>query len=211
MPCRKTLECIKFPFLQLTVLNKHKNVLEKVQHVPCPSSRRPSYYWWGSTWFIQTPLENMEEGNYILIELFSGFDPLIDRTSSHNSSATSLFLSKKQSDSQYGEPIAWNISPLHLQTINSEIVHLEFYDYPFDDIISYEKIDPLLKKKDSLYLLECEICISKKAKLIDLNDYMMQPHWVQHLIEGESICYTNDYFLETTNDNKHILKSLGIV
>ena len=141
----------------------------------------------------------MEDGNYLLIELFSA-NPL------SSSSSGSMFTGKKNSEVSYGDPVAWHIYPIKLQTINSEVVTLEFFKYPPDRIVTNDVTT--VKESDSLFL-DCEISVSKKAKLIDLGEYRNQPYWANHLVQGDSSSYASDFY-DNSGTGLDMNKFLGI-
>jgi len=44
------------------------HLVEATQDIVIPVLRKPVYLWWGTTFHMQTPLENLEKGTFILVE-----------------------------------------------------------------------------------------------------------------------------------------------
>jgi hypothetical protein len=57
--------------LTVSVLSKSSQLVEAVQDIPFPAIIRDAYLWWGCSWHMQTPLENVDEGCSIRFELKS--------------------------------------------------------------------------------------------------------------------------------------------
>ena len=56
------------PYMVISVYNARKQLVEERQQVldPVIFSRKALY--WGATWYMQTPIENLEDGGVVLVE-----------------------------------------------------------------------------------------------------------------------------------------------
>lgn len=116
---------------------------------------------------MQTPLENLEDGCYVLLEL---------KNAQPNQApvSTSFFSSKKAAPP--AQALAWHMFAIDLATINSGVVTMEFMKYPVVHPIDKSTVLP---QSDASFL-EAELILSKRARYVDLNEYRMQPEWINH-------------------------------
>ena len=135
------------PFLTLKVYlvkDKKFTSAEEPQDIVEPAVTRGDYLWWGSTYHMQTPLENLTTGAVILVELKDVDDGKGERMSMVGGgggggagTARASFnmakgggASKKNKDGTVN--IAWAILDVSKQTINTSVQHLELFEYPVD-------------------------------------------------------------------------------
>jgi hypothetical protein len=181
------------PFLVISVYNQKKKLIESVQHMPVPVVRRSSYVWWGSVWHMQTPLDNLEEGSFIIIELKNAttssqilFPPAAP-TQSASSTFSSFFSSSSSATPDPtplsgGTSIAWYLMPLDLATINSGGQSFEFFQSPivYPPASSKDPIPPASAYRSDMSFLEVSCLICKRGKDVDLEEYRTQPEWIHH-------------------------------
>ena len=55
--------------LQISVFSSHKETVEEVAVLACPAVLDVSYVIWGSSWTMATPLENLDSGYYLHLEI----------------------------------------------------------------------------------------------------------------------------------------------
>jgi hypothetical protein len=180
------------PFLVVSVYNQKKKLIESVQHMPVPVVRRSSYVWWGSVWHMQTPLDNLEEGSFIIVELKNAatasqilFTPAAPAQST--SSTFSSFFSSSSSTPDPtplsgGTSIAWYLIPLDLSTINSGGQSFEMLQSPivYPPASAKEPTPPASAYRSDMSFLEVSCLICKRGKDVDLDEYRTQPEWVHH-------------------------------
>lgn len=63
-----TSERLSMPFLLITVYSPKGNVVEPPQRIGHPAIHRPGSIWWGTTWYMHTPVENLPPGAFVVIE-----------------------------------------------------------------------------------------------------------------------------------------------
>jgi Cytoskeletal adhesion len=61
-------DTLLYPFLSISVFNAKKQHIEPVQDLSQYVLHKDSDVWFSSTWHMQTPLENLEPGTFLLIE-----------------------------------------------------------------------------------------------------------------------------------------------
>jgi len=192
---RQDFESLRYPFLSIAVYNSQRKLIENIQNMPIPGVRRSSYVWWGCAWHMQTPLENINENCYVVIELknASSWSQILlpSAAPAQQSSSSGGFSSffgggSSSSESVYattsqGTSIAWYIHPLDLTKLNSTSQTFELFQSPV--LLPPGPKDP--PHPDSSYrsdcsFLETNFLISKRGKDVDLRDYRSQPSWVHH-------------------------------
>lgn len=52
----------------VSVYNHRSQLVEPVQTIEAPIVADPAYACWGITWYMQTPLENIENGTFVVIQ-----------------------------------------------------------------------------------------------------------------------------------------------
>lgn len=180
------------PFLVISVYNQKKKLIEGVQHMPVPVVRRSSYVWWGSVWHMQTPLDNLEEGSYIIIELknASTSSQILFAPATPTQTTTSTFSSFFSSSSNTPDPaslsggtsIAWYLLPLNLSNINSGGQSFELFQSPivYPPASPKEPTPPATAYRSDMSFLEVSCLICKRGKDVDLDEYRTQPEWIHH-------------------------------
>mmetsp|Transcript_16662 Transcript_16662/g.23589 ORF Transcript_16662/g.23589 Transcript_16662/m.23589 type:complete len:1681 (+) Transcript_16662:67-5109(+) len=96
------------PLLTISVYNAKGQVSEGQQDIPTASLIRPGYFWWGKTWHMQTPLETIGEGSYVIFEL------------------------KDVTEARKLRTFAWGVFNLNLDEINTRAEMLNMYEAPVD-------------------------------------------------------------------------------
>jgi len=124
----QSTEKLARPFVRLTVykVSEHKHhVAETPQTLVEPCVTRPDYLWWGNTFHMQSPLENLSSGAVVLLELR---DAGLAREASPRGAASGSSGGGGGAD---GEPIAWAMLDVSKQTIDTkDCLQLEMYEYP---------------------------------------------------------------------------------
>lgn len=59
------------PLLTVRVYDSNRCMIEPEQMIVCPLVSRAGFVWWGRTWYMQTPLELVPAGSYVLFELLN--------------------------------------------------------------------------------------------------------------------------------------------
>lgn len=170
--------------------------------MPVPVIRRSSYVWWGCAWHMKTPLENIDDGCYVIIELKNGsslsqiYSPAPPQASS-GGGFSSIFGGSSNTDTAAaaaaaspGTSIAWYMLPLDRADMDSGSQSLEFYQSPvLFPARAKDTPHPTSAYKSDYSFLETNLLITKRGKDIDLLDYRSQPEWVHHHIPlpGENI------------------------
>lgn len=65
----RCVEGFESPHIRITVETKSKAAVEVEQNVICPIFSSRNYVWWGSTWYLQTPLESLQVGTSVVLSL----------------------------------------------------------------------------------------------------------------------------------------------
>ncbi|CAK4836038.1 unnamed protein product [Aphanomyces euteiches] len=106
------------PRLVISVYDTQKNIIEKKQQVTCLPLTQSSVLFWGCTWHMQTPMENLPTGAAVLIEVVS------------SSKQGNLM----PSSPRYGavEPICWTFIHIDKRTTDTSSMNAEMYKYPLD-------------------------------------------------------------------------------
>ena len=198
--------------------------------MPVPVFRRSSYVWWGSAWHMKTPLENIDDGCYVIIELKNGtslaqiYAPQPVQAAS-GGAFSSLFgggnvdTAAAAAAASPGTSIAWYMLPLDRAEIDSGAHTLEFYQSPvLFPARAKDAPHPASAYKSDYSFLETNILITKRGKDIDLFDYRSQPEWVHHNIplpgenikSGEVEIMENIRRGETPSGNVSISKLFGL-
>jgi hypothetical protein len=176
----------------VSVYNQKKKLIESVQHMPVPVVRRSSYVWWGSVWHMQTPLDNLEEGSYIIVELknatssaqilFAPAAPAPSTSSTFSSFFSSSSNTPDPTPLSGGSSIAWHLIPLNLSTINSGGQSFEMLQSPivYPPASPKEPSPPASAYRSDMSFLEVSCLICKRGKDVDLEEYRTQPEWVHH-------------------------------
>jgi len=103
------------PFLTLTVYNSSQKGMEPPQNIYSAYAHTGNLFLWYSTWHLQSPLQNLPEGSFVLIEL---------KSRSPGSSASSLNFSNKL--------IAWTVLRMQIESIDTQSESLQMYQPPRD-------------------------------------------------------------------------------
>lgn len=169
--------------------------------MPIPAVRRTSYVWWGAAWHMRTPLENIDDGCYIIIELKNGasLQQIYSATQQPVTSSggfSSLFGSSNvdtaaaAAAASPGTSIAWYMLPLNRSELDSGSQVLEFFQSPvLFPVRAKDTPHPQSAYKSDYSFLETNVLVTKRGKDIDLFDYRSQPEWVHHHLPlpGENI------------------------
>jgi myosin-5 len=142
MPSTSALEN---PFLTISVYNARRSLVEPQQDVSLPIMRKQRYLWWGTTWHMQTPLENLDEGGCVVVVEFK--DQRFKSTGRYTSSEI--------------DEIAWVSQPVDLKRIESRSVNFEMQLYPVD-------ISKSVFPAPADCFLEGDIALSRKLFDVDV-------------------------------------------
>jgi hypothetical protein len=155
---------------------------------------------------MTTPLENLEPGCYVVIELRNfQVDPttIPAPVEEKAKSGFSSFFGGGSKDTKneppvsQGQLIAWHIFPIDLSVINSGPQTMEFFQPP----VAYPALpgQPGSNAGSSLVsdltFLETDILISKRSKAVDLQEYAAQPQWA------------NLYMNHQQNNNNNVIEA----
>jgi len=138
----------KNPFIRISVYNAKKQLIEPPQDIPRSSFYRPAQLFWGSTWYMQTPLEQLSQGCYIILAFLNLLSP------------DSQPKDKKKSSKEY-EEIAWAVIRLHLPRLTSRVENSQMYFPP----ISYDL--HALNPHDMF--ISTEIILTREKEILELN------------------------------------------
>lgn len=127
-------------FLSISLYDSKNDLVEDVQDINLPAVNQASQTWWGKTWHMQTPLQNIEPGSFIIISL-------------HNS--------RELTD--VDSP--WIRYDIDKETINSGIVNLQWRKRGGKGLMP----DSIPNGETDGSSLEFEVVIPLKAKSIDIN------------------------------------------
>ncbi|KAF0685172.1 Aste57867_22874 [Aphanomyces stellatus] len=107
------------PRLVLSVYDTQKNLVEKKQQVTSLPLVQSSSLYWGCTWHMQTPMENLPSGALVVIEVVS-----------QQSSSAALM----PSSPRYGatDPICWTYIQIDKRTTDTATLNAEMFKYPID-------------------------------------------------------------------------------
>lgn len=172
----------------MSVYNSNQKLLEASQDTSVPVVHRGSYVWWACVWNMVTPLENIEPGCYVVIELRDHqVDPtvVVQVEEKKVGAFSSLFGGGKSSsepvaNATQSQLIAWHIMPIDLEKIDSTHKTLEFFQgsvmYPpkAGDPPPASTTTPL----SDFSFLETDILISQRSKEIYIKEFVAQPKWV---------------------------------
>ena len=67
--CSNMRDC-ECPHLSIGVYTAANDLVEPVQDVVCPISAAEHHLWWGHTWHMQTPLENLAKGCVVVFRFY---------------------------------------------------------------------------------------------------------------------------------------------
>ena len=142
---------------------------------------------------MQTPLDNLEEGSFIIIELKNASTsgevlfPPATPTQSTTSTFSSFFGSSSSATPDPtplsgGTSISWYLLPLNLSTINSGGQSFEFFQSPilYPPASPKDPVPPISAYRSDMSFLEVSCLICKRGKDVDLEEYRTQPEWVHH-------------------------------
>jgi hypothetical protein len=142
-------------------------------------------------WHMRTPLENLDDNCYLIIELknaaatnqilFPPSLPVSTTTSTFSSFFGGGSTSTVETTYAVGTSIAWVMLPINLSTIDSGVNTLEMMQSPV--VLPVGPKDPppppgSLRSDNSF--LETSYLICKRGRDVDLADYRSQPEWVHH-------------------------------
>lgn len=141
---------IENPQLVVAVFNAKRDMIESSQFVTCPAVNQSKYLWWGQTWYMHTPLENLEAGCFVLVYFYHGANAL-----------------KAEGDKK---ETSWSVFPIDKETIDtgSAIMTLRTGAVDFEAAKSKRRASlfGLVKPADNGRgaRIECDLKISKKFK-----------------------------------------------
>jgi hypothetical protein len=67
--CGRAIQLPDDSFLSISLYDSKNELIEDVQDLNIPAVNEASQVWWGKIWHMQTPLQNIEPGSFILIRL----------------------------------------------------------------------------------------------------------------------------------------------
>lgn len=136
-------------YLEITVQNIQGKPLEAVQCCAFPAVVEEEQIWWGVTWYMQTPVENLESETMIMVEI------------------------KHANTTDFGLKLDlfWTFFSIDKATIDSELASLPLFPGA--------KPSGAMDKRKSKNLvptavLEAELSLTKRFREIDLNTYLLQ-------------------------------------
>lgn len=191
---RTDFETLKNPYMSISVYNSYQKRIENMHNLPYPVVRRESFVWWGCSWHMHTPLENIGDGCYVIVELknISSADLPGNSTPSRRSSTAMVHMkemitgsksgsntSEKEDPSAPGETISWFRFELDRSVLNSKMINFECQKPPIQHPAKRGMATPDVSVSDNSFL-EAHLLLSKRGKKIQLSDYDMQPAWVHH-------------------------------
>ena len=197
---RTDFEMLKRPYMSIAVYNAHQKLVENIQNLPYPVVRRESFVWWACSWHMQTPLENIGEGFYVMVELRNisskeqvphgaADKRLSTPTASKRASAVDqmkgMISSNKGGTEKFdsatpGEVVSWFRIELDKAVLNSRMINFECQKPPVQHPPKRGVAVPPMSVSDNSFL-EAHLVLSKRGKKnIHLSDYNMQPIWVHH-------------------------------
>lgn len=195
---RTDFEMLKNPYMSISVYNAHQQLVETVHNLPYPVVRRESFVWWACSWHMQTPMENLGDGCYVMVELKNvsspeqlgqSVAPASKRTSTVGHMKEMIIGKggqgtsggdKEDSVQSPGETISWFRLELDRSVLNSKMVNFECQKPPVQHPGRRGVAVPSESESDSSFL-EAHLILSKRGKRrAQLSDYNMQPRWVHH-------------------------------
>jgi len=189
---RTDFENLKNPYMSISVYNSYHKRIENVHNLPYPVVRRESFVWWACSWHMLTPLENIGDGCYVMVELknITSPDQLNVATSSKRSSTAVSQMKEiitgtkntgeKDDSSAPGETISWFRFELDRSVLNSKMINFECQKPPIQHPGKPGVAAPNVSVSDNSFL-EAHLLLSKRGKKkLHLSDYNMQPAWVHH-------------------------------
>lgn len=182
---RTDFEMLKNPYFCISVYNSLQKLVESTQNLPYPVVRRESFVWWACSWHMHTPLENIADGCYVIVELknISSPDQLhqVQKRSNAMHQVKEMLSSKSAPEQEAfspGETVSWFRIELDKSVLNSKMESFECQKPP----IQHPKrgvATPNLSESDNSFL-EAHMLLSKRGKKVDLGEYGRQPAWVHH-------------------------------
>ena len=187
---RTDFEMLKNPYMAISVFNAHQKLIENVHNLPYPVVRRESFVWWGCSWHMHTPLENIGDGCYVIVELKNIASSAQLKGASSKRSSTAVVQMKEMLtgaksatdhlETSPGETISWFRLELDRSVLNSKMINFECQKPPIQHPAKRGVATPDVSVSDSSFL-EAHLLLSKRGKKkIQLSDYNMQPAWVHH-------------------------------
>ena len=160
-------------YILISVLNSKNELVEDTQCLQSPMIVHRdkeywgrNYLWWGHSWHMQTPLENIEPNCYIRCELHR-YDS--------NDKATPSTASSTKKGGRRGSLIAGSVPeesllaraifPLALSTVDSGLVTVPFFP-------PGTKVDPTAVDRVAEHsCIQADLIISKRSRTVTLNEY----------------------------------------
>jgi hypothetical protein len=187
---RTDFEMLKNPYMSVSVYNSHQKLIENVHNLPYPVVRRESFVWWACSWHMHTPLENIGDGCYVIVELKNITSP--DQLGVGASKRTSNIghvkemitgatkVPMERDEVAPGETISWFRLELDRSVLNSKMINFECQKPPVQHPAKRGMAVPNVSESDNSFL-EAQLLLSKRGKKrVQLSDYNMQPAWVHH-------------------------------
>ena len=187
---RTDFETLKNPYMSISVYNSYHKRIENVHNLPYPVVRRESFVWWGCSWHMHTPLENIGDGCYVIVELknIASAAQLNSVASKRSSTAvgqmkeiiSGTMASAEKDEGAPGETISWFRFELDRSVLNSKMINFECQKPPIQRPAKRGVAAPNTSVSDNSFL-EAHLLLSKRGKKrVQLSDYNMQPAWVHH-------------------------------
>ena len=149
-------------YLSISVLNKNLQLVEAIQDIPMPSIVRDAYIWWASSWHMQTPLENIEEGCLVKIEF-----KIVPREAGGDSRAATAA----------GNTVSVATFPIDFNVIDSGMVNITFFDKQTGDGSTEHSF------------VETDIMISKRSKNIPMHKFRRIVHTSEPRVIWKSVAF----------------------
>jgi len=127
------MDQLKSPSLSMSVWSTKRHMVEAKQDVIYPAVIRNNFIWWGWTWHMQTPVENMAPGSVAVVELRDR------RLNTKNGQLENMVL-------------AWAVLHLDDNVVDSGNVNLEMYRAPVD--LKLQRMEP------ADFFIGGEVCVS---------------------------------------------------
>ena len=134
------MDQLKSPSLSISVWSTKRHMVEARQDVIYPAVMRNNFIWWGWTWHMQTPVENMAPGSIAVVELRDR------RLSTKTGQLENMVL-------------AWAVIHLDDNVVDSNNVNLEMYRAPVD--LKLQRMEP------ADFFVGGEICVSRLESVLE--------------------------------------------
>lgn len=161
--------------LVTSVFNAKRQLVEEpkelLQPVLFDESSPHARLFWGSMVHLATPIENTEEGSYILIELKAAE---VTSSSSNAVSAVATSPEGPSNPADFNINIGWTAIPIARETIDSKNVTIRFLPYPVDhaNVNSVSTNNPISygansKSKGYASYITLQLLLSRKNRKLD--------------------------------------------